>query len=169
MKLQRFRILSRRGTSAISDSFTGGNFSVFGYSLQHFRILSAAGPRFRCRNCPEKVRFSARKVDVRLPGKGDSNSHEAWPVYRTITMIKWFQTSRLSTKNSLSGSAIPVWGTNSCSSRIFLHASNPTFSIFPFSQQMHVAMEQLQVLREFALQQEPLHLLNSYVCVCVCV
>jgi len=37
-----------------------------------------------------------RKVDVRLPRKGNSNSHGARP------MIKWFQTSRLSIHNSLS-------------------------------------------------------------------
>ena len=44
-----------------------------------------------------------RKVDVRLPGKGDSNSHGARPVNLTITMIKWIRTSRLSIENSLSG------------------------------------------------------------------
>ena len=44
-----------------------------------------------------------RKVDARLPGKGDSNSHGARPVLLIITMIKWIWTSRLSTKNSLSG------------------------------------------------------------------
>ena len=45
--------------------------------------------------------ISARKVDVRLPGKGDSNSHGAGPVH-LIIMIKWIRTSRLSIKNSLS-------------------------------------------------------------------
>jgi len=30
----------------------------------------------------------ARKVDVRLPGKGNSNSHGARPVHLIITMIK---------------------------------------------------------------------------------
>ena len=43
-----------------------------------------------------------RKVDVRLPGKGSSNSHGARPVHLTITMIKWIRTSRLSIKNPLS-------------------------------------------------------------------
>jgi len=43
------------------------------------------------------------KVDIRLPGKGNSNSHGARPVHRIITMIKWFRNSRLSIKNSLSG------------------------------------------------------------------
>jgi len=43
-----------------------------------------------------------RKVDVRLPGKGNSNSHGARPVHLIITMIKWTRTSRLSIKNSLS-------------------------------------------------------------------
>jgi len=49
--------------------------------------LGAAGPR---------------KVDIRLPGKGNSNSHGARPVHSIITMIKWTRTSRLSIKNSLS-------------------------------------------------------------------
>ena len=39
-----------------------------------------------------------RKVDVRLPGKG--NSHGARPVHLIITMIKWIRTSRL---------AMPHW------------------------------------------------------------
>jgi len=42
-----------------------------------------------------------RKVDVRLPGKGNSNPHGARPVHLIITMIKWIRTSRLSIKNSL--------------------------------------------------------------------
>jgi len=35
---------------------------------------------------------------VRLPGKGDSNSHGARPDHLIITMIKWIRTSRLSIK-----------------------------------------------------------------------
>ena len=45
--------------------------------------------------------LDARKVDVRLPGKGNSNSHGARPVQLIITTIKWIRTSRLSIKNSL--------------------------------------------------------------------
>jgi len=43
-----------------------------------------------------------RKVDVRLPGKGNSHSHGARLVHLIITMIKWIRTSRLTIKNSLS-------------------------------------------------------------------
>jgi len=43
-----------------------------------------------------------RKVDIRLPGKGNPNSHGARQVHLIITMIKWIRTSRLSIKNSLS-------------------------------------------------------------------
>ena len=43
-----------------------------------------------------------RKVDVRLPGRGNSNLHGARPVHLINTMIKWIRTSRLSIKNSLS-------------------------------------------------------------------
>jgi len=41
-----------------------------------------------------------RKVDVRLPGKENSNSHGARPVHLFITMIKWIRTSRLSIQTS---------------------------------------------------------------------
>jgi len=33
-------------------------------------------------------------VDVRLPGKGNSNSNGARPVHLIITMIKWIRTSK---------------------------------------------------------------------------
>jgi len=48
-----------------------------------------------------------RKVDVRLPGKGNSDLHGARPVHPIITMIKRIRTSRLSIKNSLSSDAHP--------------------------------------------------------------
>jgi len=42
-----------------------------------------------------------RKVDVRLPGKRNSNSHGARPVHLIITIIKWIRTSRFSKNLSL--------------------------------------------------------------------
>ena len=45
------------------------------------------------------VQFPPRKVDVRLPEKGYSNSHGARPVHPIITMIKWIRTNRLSIEN----------------------------------------------------------------------
>jgi hypothetical protein len=42
----------------------------------------------------------SRKVDIRLPGKGNSNSHGARTVHQKH---RWIRTSRLSIKNSLSG------------------------------------------------------------------
>ena len=39
---------------------------------------------------------------IRLPGKGNSNSHGARQVHLIITMMKWIWTSRVSIKNSLS-------------------------------------------------------------------
>ena len=45
---------------------------------------------------------NARKVDVRLPGKGNSNTHGARPDHLIVTIMKWFWTSSLSIKNSLS-------------------------------------------------------------------
>jgi len=50
----------------------------------------------------------ARKADIRLPGKGNSNSHGARPVHQILSMIKWIRTSMLSIKNSLSLAG--VWG-----------------------------------------------------------
>ena len=47
------------------------------------------------------VMTGTRKVDVRLPGKGSSNSHGARPVHLIITMIKRIRTSGLSITNSL--------------------------------------------------------------------
>ena len=44
---------------------------------------------------------ASRKADVRLPGKGNSNSHGARPAHLIITMIKWIRTSRLSIEKYL--------------------------------------------------------------------
>ena len=51
-----------------------------------------------------KLVLRARKVDVRLSKKGNSNSHGARPIHIIISMIKWILTSRSSIKSSLSGS-----------------------------------------------------------------
>ena len=42
----------------------------------------------------------ARRVDVRLSEKGNSNSYGARPVHLVILMMKWIWTSRVSIKNS---------------------------------------------------------------------
>ena len=60
------------------------------------------------RNLPERgaeelLATRTRKVDIKLPEKGDSNSYGARPVHQIISTIKWIQTSRLPIKNSLSG------------------------------------------------------------------
>jgi len=47
------------------------------------------------------ARRGPRKAYIRLPGKGNSNSHGARPVHRIISTITWIRTSRLSMKNSL--------------------------------------------------------------------
>ena len=54
-------------------------------------------------SCFEGVRVTiTRKVDIRLPGKGNSNPHGTRPVHQIISLIKWIRTSSLSIKNSLS-------------------------------------------------------------------
>ena len=50
---------------------------------------------------PQLYAVYSRKVDIRLPGTGDSNSHGARPVHLIISMIKWIRTGRLSIKKSL--------------------------------------------------------------------
>ena len=41
----------------------------------------------------------SKKADVRLPGKGNSNSHHERSVHFIITTVKWIRTSRMSIKN----------------------------------------------------------------------
>jgi len=48
------------------------------------------------------LQVSARKVDVRLPERGNSNSHGARPAHPIITMITCIRTIRVSIKNFLS-------------------------------------------------------------------
>ena len=85
-----------------------------------------------CQNLPRgqigvRVRFAtklirypseSRKVDVRLPGEGNSNTHGARPIHLIITMIKLIRTSRLSITNSLSdlGELSPPTGVTRCAS-----------------------------------------------------
>jgi len=74
-------------------------------------------PPFLC----ESERRS-RKVDVRLPGKGNSNSHGARPVHLIIKMIQW--------KNSLSdverrGLRCPLAGLGAELLRTLLDAAIP--------------------------------------------
>ena len=69
-------------------------------------------PRGGCSAC-------FRKVDVRLPGKANSNSHGARPVHLIITMIKRIRTSRLSIKISLSGACSYEGGASAGVDRYF--------------------------------------------------
>jgi len=73
------------------------------------------------------LRVKTRRVDVRLPGKGNSNSHGARPVHLIITMIRWIPTSRLSIKNSLSLEGVEVTATahRTASSPPLFWASTP--------------------------------------------
>ena len=48
------------------------------------------------------VFYKSRRVDIRLTGKENLNSHGARPVYSIISIIKWIWTSRLSPKNYFS-------------------------------------------------------------------
>ena len=61
--------------------------------------------RYQLNNIPK----SARKVDARLPAKGNSKSHGARPVHQIFFIIVWIRTSRLSIKKSLSTSTRQVF------------------------------------------------------------
>jgi len=69
-------------------------FSRLEEKVQEVEIESSAA-------LPVRSDSRLEKVDVRLPGKGISNSHGARPVHLIITMFKWIRTSMLSRKNSL--------------------------------------------------------------------
>jgi len=75
---------------------------VVGAIALRWRVNSTHTRRARCRGVYSVHVGLVRRVDVRLPGKGNSNSRGARPVHLIITMIKWIRTSRLSIKNSLS-------------------------------------------------------------------
>ena len=64
------------------------------HSANHGRCSTGCVPKRSATREP-------RKVDIRLPGKGNSNTHGASSVHQTISMIKWIRTRRLSMKNSL--------------------------------------------------------------------
>jgi len=66
------------GTEFVAVGLKGGREAVLDL-LRHRQLLACT-----------------RKVDVRLPGKGNSSSHGARPVHLIITMIKWIRTRRLS-------------------------------------------------------------------------
>ena len=68
--------------------------------------------------CAGSMAQTSRKVDSRLPGKGNANFHGARPFRLIIKMIKWIRTKRLSMKNSLSGP-------NGVSSKQNVHGANP--------------------------------------------
>ena len=91
-------------------SYARGTPVVCGWINLHGEVEARGGgveaePEVRCAEQPRVVLIH-RKVDVRLPGKDDSNSHGARLVDLLISMIKWIRTCRLSKKNSLS----PVQG-----------------------------------------------------------
>ena len=60
------------------------------------KVIDVAKMRSEGTDNAKFLQVSPRKVDVRIPGKGNSNSHGARPVHLIITMIKWTRTSRLS-------------------------------------------------------------------------
>ena len=73
----------------------------FGFWVQGSGFGVGRVPGSRCR-LSMRGGGRTRKVDIRLPGKGNSNSHGARPVHQIFSMMKWIQTNRLSPKNSLS-------------------------------------------------------------------
>ena len=78
-------------------SFIVNELSVVRPAPEYLRDALLERPLF---GAVERLFHLDRKVDVRLPGKENSNSHGARPVHQIIWMIKWIRASRLSIKNS---------------------------------------------------------------------
>jgi len=105
---------------AVAALPSGPPLSAYGIAYRRVYACSIAYRRFYgVSTCGlfKQTRFSplcgrtSRKVDVRLPGKGNSNPHGARPVHLIITMIQWIRTSRL----SISGrTCCPIVGTCAC-------------------------------------------------------
>jgi len=74
----RFRVESGQLTIHKLTSWVGGTNPP---------TLKRGGARGGEPGDPKQVGQLSRKVDVRLPGKGDSNSHGTRPVHLIITMI----------------------------------------------------------------------------------
>jgi hypothetical protein len=73
------------------------------FDLARVRLKPGRNPlAHRNRQWGRMFGHRTRKLDVRLPGKNNSNFHGARPVHLIIKMIKSIRTSRLSIKNSLS-------------------------------------------------------------------
>ena len=73
------------------------------------RVREQCPVRADLHHLPDPTFSVNRKVDVRLPGKGNSTPHGARPVHLIMAMIKWIRTRRLSTKNSRSAPCFMVW------------------------------------------------------------
>ena len=81
------------------------------HQVYFIRMHQDASGLFRYVQVPWlQVVAGSRKVDIRLPGKENSNSHGARPVHQIISRINWIRTSRLSINNSLSGCRFLVTG-----------------------------------------------------------
>ena len=87
----------------------GSRFRVQGPAFRDQRLWGltgrweegrAAGPESKWSSTPSPVHHM--KVNIRLAGKGNSNSHGARPVHQIISMKKWIRTSRLWMQKSLS-------------------------------------------------------------------
>ena len=64
--------------------------------------------------------LNTRKADIRLPGKGNLNSHGARPVHQIISMTKWIRTNRLPINNShslASSGGATLWALTKTSSQ----------------------------------------------------
>ena len=84
----------------LSLAIAVSQYENYTYDSKTIGVAAALGRVFRRKVVVRPLQDLMWKVDVRLPGKGISNSHGARPVHLSITMIQWIRTSRLSMKNS---------------------------------------------------------------------
>jgi len=97
-ELDRVASLSLSAKTTCEQQISDQNCIVHKHCVNQ-PLLFCVNQALLCADCAELFRRAldqaTRKVDVRLPRKGNSNSHGARPVHLIISMIKWIRTIRL--------------------------------------------------------------------------
>ena len=97
-EFEKFYRLSRPRAWSPRVEYAFFNFAVTEESLR-IRVGGVSHHLEYTRSRLLTFSIGSRKVDIRLPGKWNSNSHGARPVHQKH---RWIRTSRLSIRNSLS-------------------------------------------------------------------
>ena len=85
------------------DASLRGSLLIGGNGLPKERSVSGGGGQGVSLGIESEAIDRESPPPQALPGNRNSKSHGARPVHLTITIVKWFRTSRLSKNKSLSG------------------------------------------------------------------